>query len=86
MKYKGSSKKESTPSDEMIASSSSEILAQISDASTHAKNYVNIDLERRKLAMVEQFQTSLLDIDEQSIHGAEIALRFFLRELSTLTK
>lgn len=49
-------KKESTPSDEMIASSSSEILSHITDSSAQSKNYINIDLERRKLSMVEQFQ------------------------------
>lgn len=51
-------KKESTPSDEMIASSSSEILFSQNDSGSQSKNYVNIDLERRKLSMVEQFQVN----------------------------
>lgn len=59
IKYKGSTNKESTPSDEMIASSSSEILPQ--EASRQTNNYVNIGLERRKLAMVEQFQVKSIN-------------------------
>ncbi|KAI1732864.1 zinc finger transcription factor family protein 17 [Ditylenchus destructor] len=48
--------------------------------------YVNVDLERRKLAMLEQFQITIKRIDERSIDGAEIALKFFIREVESLNK
>uniref|UniRef100_A0A915ERN9 C2H2-type domain-containing protein n=1 Tax=Ditylenchus dipsaci TaxID=166011 RepID=A0A915ERN9_9BILA len=74
------------------ASSSTEVVSQKAVSSlaapgkTLSNTYVNVELERRKLAMLEQFQTTIRQINEQSIDGAEVAMKFFLREMETLNK